>query len=869
MQNSLVNNNDSLFYNKIWKNIVIRNKIIKYISIGNNRFGIIKFEKVISALFFIENGYFRQLRDKIKNSEYLVLNGIGNDKNEWPHSVYSKSSNSSNTTIYSKNLLLNKNCIFNKEKAAIHWDLHFYIDLFKNYSNYYLKSNIQETENLLIDYDNELALKVLHEHFNHKLQIDLFFKSFIIGSYECAFYLFNQLKIIKSNSLIIKIWNLLYQDIENSIELNSSSSSSSGASSISIQDSENEHLRINEKFNFLLNKLKLPLPNNQIPTPYIFNIKIYQSKLSTVLESVKIIIKIKPLFNKFIKSVNDKSYKLKNTNSTTTTTINNLTFLKEFEKVINNFEINLLELNEIENMKFSKNDLLKNIMDIDLNENENENVLKIYNLLLPFTNHFNCYLENLNYINIKYKNDYQYYSTLLLSIENSTIKIKSIINLKMFGQYKFNDLLEMGHSDDSLFKFCKNDENVKIDYINKVLVDLKSQNQPNSILIIEKLMSNFINENNLQLSRLIINQLLNNDDYLNVVSLMDKETIRLRLKRIFISMVKSIEMFDLLYKEVVINDQDLNQQLSNSILKILINNNKSIIFEHFKKNYPLEYYSSIEQLDLVNNGGVSFDVYKFVYDNIDDFISIYSMINVWSVTSLNLSIDQFIYLIQRTPKNKNYHCFNNVVFFNYIVLNLPNDIEIGKCQLDTFNKDLFNYFKIINNNNNNDNDNNNNNNNNNNNQNELIEFIDKLNIQYYVFKNSSIYKIVQYDCLRYGNTELIDLIIILYKRFENSKYWDLLRNIVSSICEIGQLNLFKYMVSNFNQDSFILENEQYNTLFRMGHIEFLEYSLNLFKPIEKIKIHYFNNNIFCLNHFKYSKNKYLDLSNLKLNKNKS
>ncbi|KAK5579427.1 hypothetical protein RB653_009110 [Dictyostelium firmibasis] len=840
--------NENLFYNKIWKNIVIRNKIIKYLSFGKRRFGVIRFEKVISTSFFIKNGYFQQLRDKIKNNEYFVFNDLENDGS------YGVETNSKtfNLKTLSPKKILNNNSIFNKEKAAIHWDSKFYIDLFKNYSNYFLNFNINETENILIHHDNQLALKVLHENFNHKLQIDSFIKSFLIGSYECSFYIFEKLKLIKSNSLITKIWNSLFEDINNSMETTITSTSTT----ITVSDIEKENLKIIEKFKFILDKLKLPLPNTQLPIPHFFNIKIYKSKLSLILESVKIIIKIKPLLNKFINFINDKSYKLKtnvNIMTTTTTTSSIITnenkekekllFLKELENLIKMDDIKLVELDEINSMKFSNEDLSKYIMDIDLNENEN--ILKLYNILLPFTNHYHCFLENKNYYQIKYKNEYQYYSIYKYSTISS-----SRINSKMFGHYNYNDLIEMNYSDDSLFKFCKNDRKVQLKFMKSLSDDLKSKKIIN-IHIIEKLMSHFININDLEFSRLIIDIINADDNEDDFKKINNREGTIIKLKRNFISSAKSIEMFDLIYKDIIISNLELNQQLISSTFQILINNNKSIILEHFKNNYPLEYYSSIDKLNLINSG-VNFDVYKFIYDNINDYISNYDMIDVWKVSKLNITIDQFIYLVERTPINKSYHCLNDKLFFNYIVLNLPLDIECGRCIVEQPQRDLYNYFKIYNSNETNDLSNL---------QNELTEFIERLNFQYYIYKSSSIYNIVIYDIITYGNIELLDLILLLYKRNQNPRYWGLLKHIILTICEIGQLPLLKYIISKVKEDLLFLEDELYNISFRLGHIEFLEYTLNYFQPPHKIEIYFYGFLLYnyCFNHFRGTKNKYLDI----------
>ncbi|KAM9974730.1 hypothetical protein ACTFIW_008194 [Dictyostelium discoideum] len=594
-------NNDNNKFLYIWRNIIIKNKILSFLSLTKKKYD----------------------NNNINN----------NDKNK---------NKNNNDNIKNNQIIFDSNSIFYKEKAAIHWDLNFYNNLFKNYSNYFLNFNKSITESTLIEYDNQQALQVLVENFDHILEIESFFKSFEIGSYECSFYIFNNLKneILKSKKHQTRIWNIIlnYSNMKNELI----------TSEI-----------LNQRIDFIINKCQIP-PITKLTTtdlesfvPFLFEIKIFKQKLSTIIDCVKSIIQLHELFTPFITSINDKSYKLKlpkNQEIICSPAPPQSKIVKEFKmlnKLIsqlggsgkqdedkdkdkdknknNKFKLPI-DIKEFESLiftNFNNNQQQLNTIICDFNQNNTTNeqfqlIKKLYLLLLPFTNHFNCFIDNWNFYKINYENDYQDYQTFKKN-DNFIVKGTIRFHSKMFAHYNFNDLNNECIDDNKLFEYCKNEKQLQINYLNNLNNDLKN-NQSNN---------NNNNNNNSSILKCILINLIWLDDMELIKNLNISDDIEFSQINVtmFISKVKSIEMFDFIIEIIKKSELKLSLnkcqqgQVSNTsiVLQRLINSDKPInILEHYKNKYPSDYYSSIGSIDLKDKC-YSFEIFKFVYDNLSDF----------------------------------------------------------------------------------------------------------------------------------------------------------------------------------------------------------------------------------------------------------
>ncbi|EAL62553.1 hypothetical protein DDB_G0289683 [Dictyostelium discoideum AX4] len=755
-----MNDNNKFLY--IWRNKIIKNKILSFLRDDKNFYSSYRYNRIFSCSWMIENGYFELLKEKVEKGEYLVFinknifdngvlplglprsltkkkydNNINNNNNNDNKNKNNKNNNNNNN-IKNNQIIFDSNSIFYKEKAAIHWDLNFYNNLFKNYSNYFLNFNKSITESTLIEYDNQQALQVLVENFNHILGIESFFKSFEIGSYECSFYIFNKFKneILKSKKHQTRIWNIIlnYSNMKNELI----------TSEI-----------LNQRIDFIINKCQIPPTTTTTDlesfVPFLFEIKIFKQKLSTIIDCVKSIIQLNELFTPFITSINDKSYKLKlpknqeiicspappqskidkefkmlnklisqlgssgkqdkdqdkdkNKNNKFKLPID----IKEFESLIfTNFNNDNNNNNNNNNNNQQQQQLNTIICDFNQNNTTNEQfqlIKKLYLLLLPFTNHFNCFIDNWNFYKINYENDYQDYQTFKKN-DNFIVKGTIRFHSKMFAHYNFNDLNNECIDDNKLFEYCKNEKQLQINYLNNLNNDLKN-NQSNN------------NNNNSILKCILINLIWLDDmeliKNLNIPDDIEFSQINITM---FISKVKSIEMFDFIIQ--IIKKSELKLELNKSqqqqvskisiVLQRLIYSYKPItILEHYKNKYSSDYYSSVSSIDL-RDKCYSFEIFKFVYDNLSDFKDLEKVCTWQNNINFAPTLNQIKYLVERTPQNEKYslpfNCNVYKPFFEYVVEERFQDIQNKTFVPENGKTMLFWYFifnkEFRNNNNNNE-----------------------------------------------------------------------------------------------------------------------------------------------------------------------
>ncbi|KAK5579346.1 hypothetical protein RB653_009028 [Dictyostelium firmibasis] len=867
--------NDERFF-KIWRNKFIRNNILSKIKHHRNYYDSFKYEKIFSCSWMIENGYYQLLKEKVEKSENLIFNCINtlnqtNEKEFIPRNLTRKKFDSGRLIIF------DINSIFNKEKAAIHWDSKFYINLFKNYPNYFLNFNKSETEFTLIEYDNQQALQVLVENFNHTLEIESFFRSLEIGSLDCSYYIFNsnnnkiKNEILKNKKNQTRIWNIILN--------------------YSIFKKEMiETKLINQRIDFVVNKLKLPIPKlSDIQSPFIpsfYDFKIYEQNLSTIIDCLKIVSQFPDVFKSFIKSINNKSYKIILTKeqeelSTTSSeelnleisTINSLVCSmggknsQEFTLFSTQSFSSSTSSKDIKN-EFTKQELETNISDLLASSEKNEIILALYRSLLPFTNHLTCFLDNWSFYQIKTEKNYKDYSKIKKHIE---FKIDSNFHSKMFAHYNFQEFAEDCIDDNKLFQYCKNRNN-QIEYINKFNNDLIMSNHPKKYNIYKNILGNLVWLDDFELISLLKKPV-------EVEFLPNEQSI-------LVSKLKSNEMMDIVYKIIEMADEmDRNSKVLSSVdsgkglekqkcqprktmLEMLIFNGKSTILGYFKKNYSSDYYFQVGCIDLTTRT-FRIGVYKFVYDNLSDF-PIYEKVNVWrnNLHFIN-NVEDFKYFVERTPSDSNYKLpiDNGLTYFKYMVQERFYDLESGRCQFDRHRHAIHQYFKIIENN-------------------RLgKETEEDIRMEFYDLITSM--RPFGPDTLRGTFSKIcefndLDLIDTIFKnasdpeRINSSNSKIYINSMMEVICSQGDLELFKYVYTKYPESITIILREGSKLVFidgffrccrpvqiaiTNGHIDLLLYILSL-KKTDKVSFKPFHtsnsfNNRCLLNHFIKLKNNYL------------
>ncbi|KAN0024119.1 hypothetical protein ACTFIV_008515 [Dictyostelium citrinum] len=892
-----MNNENKFIY--IWRIKYIRKIILSHLRNDKKYFSSKRYDRIFSCSWMIENGYFELLKEKVQRGEYLIFT----HKNTFEHGVTPFGIPRSLTRRKFDNghpIAFDNNSIFNKEKVAIHWDSNFYNHLFNNYSNYFLNYNKSITESILIEYDNQQALQVLVENFNHSLQIESFFQSLEIGSYQCSFYIFNRFKneILKSKKHQIRIWNIVlnYSNMKN--ELISSEI-------------------LNQRIDFIINQCQIPAITKSTDlesfVPFLFETRIYKLKLSQLLDCIKSIIHLNELFTPFITSINDKSYKLKFPknqeiicfNSPPKSTIENelkhlnklisqlgsngkgeeknkdkfkLPDIKEFESILIIFnndqqeppsqpelqpsQPELQPLQQQQQQQQQLNTLVCDFNQANTTNQQFELIKKLYLLLLPFTNHFNCFIDNWNFYKIRYENNYEDYKTLK---QNIIVKGTMEFHSKMFGHYK--DWVTERYEDNKLFEYCKNEKQLQINYINSFNNSLKNSNNNNN--------------NNNKIFNSILKCIL-----VNLIRLDDLELVRVLVIpdnlifsqidiTMFLSKVKSIEMFDFIYQIIKTSELKNKIQISNItiILQRLINSNKSMLLEHFKKNYSSDYYSSVDSIDL-RDKGYGFGIFKFIYDNLIDFQNFQKVCALPNISS-EATVEEIKYLLDRSPKNENYslpYSYSSYQsFFEYLVEERSEDIDKKRFSPETGRTMLFWYY-IFNK------EFRNNQNNNFGNGNEILEKY-KSNLMNFFDdefeRNPSIMRDTISKACSINDLHFIDLIMEKAKTstvdYRNYNVYS--RTLMEVLSSIGDLEIFKYVHSKYpdlvernlkrvarnqNELNFFICSPSIQISILNGHIDILAFILNLYR--EKLTIissrsnlsynnrqlinHFFNTNLF-------------------------
>ncbi|KAN0009720.1 hypothetical protein ACTFIU_007019 [Dictyostelium citrinum] len=523
----------------------------------------------------------------------------------------------------------------------------FYNILFGNYPEYFL-SSVDATVEYAMICNNKVALQSLIKHFSYTSNNynDLFIGSILNGSFEVADYLRNTFCINLSNDEYKEIWNsLLYKEnVEGATQ--HSHSMFEG-----LKNNSNVNFnKINDSIEYLVKKLNSPLPiavdNNKMNSFIDFSIK--NRNVEFILSTCYSISYLKSSLESFVSP-----------NPTLTNPIKILT---------------IEELDEIK-MKLTKQELESNVQDIETN---NEIISQLVGMASKLTDinfnvnmmfyymhyHFNNspnqwgdYLSNVyNYIEISISHGD--YKTLVLNINK--LPIDPSINGK--------SIYFMGIESYTLFRSCKSNiaqknENFIQDVINHQLEMTIAPELKHSINDVIKF---YITLGNVEMIQQLFTQL----DHFN---------IQTNPSTSMYSFINTTEMFDFVYQRFR-ESFNLNEilEIVNMYNKLEI---KYTILNHFKKSYTQDYYEQLVNFVPCANSLLN----EFIFDNIQDFQNKLIETNIWSfrieIFNTYPPLKHFKKLIEITPINEHYHCFDSVENLKYVLDYKKQDIINGRFKI--------------------------------------------------------------------------------------------------------------------------------------------------------------------------------------------
>ncbi|KAM9959586.1 hypothetical protein ACTFIR_000669 [Dictyostelium discoideum] len=621
---------DNLFF-YCWRNVYIRGLIFNFIKTNKT--------ELINPNFGIYNYY--QMNDvnlmaTNKGLKQLLVEKV--EKN------YHLNFNFSKSGIPFENIFKNFKNQTDKE---------FYNNLFKNYPNYFL-SSIDKTAEYSMACDCVVAFQVLVNNFNYT-PINckqLFIDSILNGSIETS-KLINEKFNPKLNQIDYdEIWKLLLnKNVDLVIEETIPKNDPIG--------------KINQSIEYLVKELNAPLPspspppienNNSFKCFIDFSIK--NRNLEFILSTCYSISYLKSYMELFI---------------------------SPFPKLTNSFKIlTIKELDEIK-MKLTKQELESNVQDIETN---NEIISKLVGMASKFTN-INFYVNMVFYYQ-HYENNYIYFN----EIENQNQNL-SLFNeiLIAHGNYKGIvenvDLMELephlkgksiiitGKESFKIFRSCKNNiENVfKImvqDIIDNFTFRTKPLNEIHSVLDIIKFLATFGD------TKLVLELFTEINKNYVIVSGYPNQAY---------SLVTSTEMFDIIFFKFK------NAFRLNEIYDLVDSNNDRtntyLILDHFKSKYPNEYNKVVRHYSPLPNHLLN----EFIFNNLEEHKQKLIESECWLNRVRNgvVPLEHFKKLLEITPDDQEYHCFESSEIFNYVFNQRMHDIENGRFQL-THRSNLLNYY---------------------------------------------------------------------------------------------------------------------------------------------------------------------------------
>ncbi|EAL66318.1 hypothetical protein DDB_G0282225 [Dictyostelium discoideum AX4] len=312
-------------------------------------------------------------------------------------------------------------------------------------------------------------------------------------------------------------------------------------------------------------------------------------------------------------------------------------FISPFPNLTNSFKIlTIKELDEIK-MKLTRQELESNVQDIETN---NEIISKLVGMASKFT------IENVD----------------LMELEPHQ-KGKSII---ITGKESFK-----------IFRSCKNNiENVfKImvqDIIDNFTFRTKPLTEIHSVLDIIKFLATFGD------TKLVLELFAEINKNYVIVSGYPNQAY---------SLVTSTEMFDIIFFKFK------NAFRLNEIYDLVDSNNDRtntyLILDHFKSKYPNEYNKVVAHYNPLPNHLLN----EFIFNNLEEHKQKLIESECWLNRVRNgvVPLEHFKKLLEITPDDQEYHCFESSEIFNYVFNQRMHDIENGRFQL-TQRSNLLNYY---------------------------------------------------------------------------------------------------------------------------------------------------------------------------------
>ncbi|KAM9990589.1 hypothetical protein ACTFIY_006619 [Dictyostelium cf. discoideum] len=692
--------NEKLF----WK--VIKNKFLKtYIfSFLNDKSKIqnkiYKYDEICSVQFLIKNNLIELLKYKVKRGETLIDFLPFLKKRKFQN--YKPPAEDPN----------DRKSIF----KVIKNDTEFYQYLFKNYNQNFISNektffangytpsilplSIEddckfdlkiETKKQIIKDDNECAFRIFQNVNFIQITVDDFCEAISIGSIKTAKLIYNGLKKdsnFKKHELIGKVWknytflnsnSPMFKDYNIKISPSNSETSETSSTSPLLQSpspSPSSQISTTSKFKIINKSVKLLLIDLKFLPPKemnninqdIFKIDIKELKVKHLLESCKtisIILQFTNLFDTYLKTLKKKeiSDKFMGFESELQTYLPNplIDFLS-FEKLI-----------EIEqNLKpKSIKSLVHSISTIDTDSN---NIFKLFKMLLTFTDYSTVFRDNFIFFKCKYFNDY----SLCKSAKDKQLpfQLGSFENVLPNSSYLSNLF--------QLFSYCQNEKVIQTKFINQAIENIVQSLKDSKRPIIKPL-------------DLIITLL--HFDYIELISIFYKnlkdiiKNEKELLPTDLLDHIKSTTTFDFFINNNLLfkNQINLNNCL---ILKNSSGGGEPLnLMDHIKRNYNDIYKELINSIDTTINDPINYSIESllFIYNNIKDFEYCYERINVWKRSNIDLSLNQFIQLVNCTPINKkyNYICGNGsldkfnydscLLKYNWVIRNKKHDIQSNRC----------------------------------------------------------------------------------------------------------------------------------------------------------------------------------------------
>ncbi|KAM9956733.1 hypothetical protein ACTFIR_003464 [Dictyostelium discoideum] len=612
----------------IFRNCFIRNLIFKNIKvIEPMKFGVFQYNQIIEVEWLLNFNYQYLLWWKVIEGSYLVFKG----------SILKE---------------IKKKCLFDYFKN----DKIFYSKLLLNYPNYFkpTEKNSSFLEKIAIEFDNVALIQVLVEEYNHQFNYSIIESSIEIGSYQVAAYLLslkeNEIRSYKLSNLFTKIiLNPLDEDLSKSLD-------------------------------FFINKLKIQQNNPLLLScGRLFSFQIYRQPLKLILDCCYSLIYLKSYIQEYI---NDFQ-----------TNIENVTLIRNelkgensimVEQLLNEKYI-LLSVEELDQIKckLCSNDDNNLKLEIFKFPSSNDMIRKLYNMLIIFNRKKGekCMFESFLF----YKSKYYHHHNQSLSSSTGLSFISPNLSPLLFKSYRFGifkkeDLiLKNGevscfnhkcskNVQFKIFEYCPQEEEKQLDFLKAVCEYSKNEitDKYQKYLINTQTILYCINIDNFDYLQLVVDLLIGKGSCGNLYKFFNVFDVnKISIK------IQSPKVFDLLFKKFPIkqrvNDKneiitvDLQiQQLFHKFLKY-----QPHLAFHFKNSYPKEYQMCIST-SLVN---LSFIIYgidtvkllnssKFIFSNWNNFTDYHTdrqtdtiIQDIWNNLPADLSIDDFIWLVENTHKN--------------------------------------------------------------------------------------------------------------------------------------------------------------------------------------------------------------------------